>query len=61
MSSAPLDVVGVGNAIVDVLAKCEEAFLARHAVPKGGMILIDEDQAEGIYGEMAQTVEVSGG
>ena len=39
-----LDVIGVGNAIVDVLAKADDAFLATHSIPKGGMILIDEDQ-----------------
>ena len=61
MSAPILDVIGVGNAIVDVLAKCDEAFLARHTVPKGGMILIDEEKAEAIYGEMGDTVEVSGG
>jgi len=61
MSETNLDVVGVGNAIVDVLAKCDEAFLARHSIPKGGMILIDEELAQAIYGEMAETIEVSGG
>jgi len=61
MSSQVLDVIGVGNAIVDVLSKCDDAFLTRHAMPKGGMVLIDEEKAEAIYGEMGDTVEVSGG
>lgn len=56
-----LDVIGVGNAIVDVLAKADDAFLAAHSIPKGGMILIDEDQAKTIYGDMAAGVEISGG
>ncbi|WP_375204706.1 adenosine kinase [Hyphococcus sp.] len=56
-----LDVIGVGNAIVDVLAKADDAFLATHSIPKGGMILIDEDQAKTIYGDMAAGVEISGG
>jgi len=56
-----LDVVGVGNAIVDVLAQADDAFLASHSIPKGGMILIDEDQAKTIYGGMAPGVEVAGG
>lgn len=61
MTGPQLDVIGVGNAIVDVLAKADEAFLSRHAIPKGGMILIDEAQAETIYGVMAPGVEISGG
>jgi sugar/nucleoside kinase (ribokinase family) len=61
MLSPALDVVGVGNAIVDVLAQAEDEFLAAHAIPKGGMILIDEARAKAIYAAMAPGVEVSGG
>jgi len=61
MLSPALDVVGVGNAIVDVLAQAEDAFLATHGIPKGGMILIDETHAKRIYAAMAPGVEVSGG
>lgn len=61
MSAEKLDVIGVGNAIVDVIAKCDDAFLAAHGVPKGGMILIDETQARKIYDAMAPGVEMSGG
>ena len=61
MSQTELDVIGVGNAIVDVLAKAEDAFLKTHDIPKGGMILIDEDQAHTIYDAMAAAVEISGG
>lgn len=61
MSDQSLDVIGFGNAIVDVLAKCEDAFLDQFAIPKGGMILIDEDKAKQIYDQMAPGVEVSGG
>lgn len=61
MRSVNLDVVGVGNAIVDVLAQADDAFLAAHSIPKGGMMLIDEAQAEKIYGHMAPGVEISGG
>lgn len=61
MSGKPLDVIGVGNAIVDVLAKADDAFLTDHAIPKGGMILIDADQASAIYAAMAPGVEISGG
>ncbi len=61
MVSPTLDVVGVGNAIVDVLAEADDAFLASHSIPKGGMMLIDETQAMNIYGAMAPAVEISGG
>jgi len=61
MTAGSLDVIGVGNAIVDVLAKADDAFLAAHGIPKGGMILIDEPQAAEIYDAMAPGVEVSGG
>ncbi len=56
-----LDVIGVGNAIVDVLARADDAFLKTHDIPKGGMILIDEDQARMIYAGMGAAVEISGG
>lgn len=61
MSSASLDVIGVGNAIVDVVSQCDDAFLAAHGIPKGGMILIDENQARAIYAAMAPGIEISGG
>lgn len=61
MTDQKLDVIGFGNAIVDVLAKCDDAFLEQFAIPKGGMILIDEEKAGAIYGAMAPGVEVSGG
>lgn len=61
MPEPTLDVIGVGNAIVDVLANADDAFLKTHDIPKGGMILIDEDQARTIYGAMAASIEISGG
>ncbi len=61
MADQALDVIGFGNAIVDVLAKCDAAFLDQFGIPKGGMILIDEAQAKEIYDRMAPGVEVSGG
>lgn len=61
MTGTALDVIGVGNAIVDVLAQADDAFLARHDIPKGGMLLIDEERARAIYDSMGATVEVSGG
>ena len=61
MPQTQLDVIGVGNAIVDVLAKADDAFLKDHDIPKGGMTLIDEEQAASIYAAMAAAVEISGG
>jgi fructokinase len=56
-----LDLLGIGNAIVDVLARAEDAFLAEHGMPKGGMALIDAARAERLYAAMASGVESSGG
>lgn len=61
MADFRLDVIGVGNAIVDVLADADDAFLETHAIPKGGMQLIDERRAKEIYGGMGPGREVSGG
>lgn len=61
MSQPRYDVAGIGNAIVDVLARTEDDVLAKLDVPKGAMMLIDEPRAEAIYAAMAQTVEMSGG
>jgi sugar/nucleoside kinase (ribokinase family) len=56
-----LDVVGIGNAIVDVLSFTDEALLAFNNLPKGSMTLIDETRAHAIYHQLGQTVECSGG
>jgi len=61
MSDAIYDVLGVGNAIVDIIAQADEAFLARQGMTKGGMALIDETQAHAIYAEMGAAIEASGG
>jgi sugar/nucleoside kinase (ribokinase family) len=54
-------VTGIGNAIVDVIAKTDDAFLSRHDLAKGSMSLIDAEIAARLYGEMGPAVEVSGG
>ncbi|ANM31575.1 carbohydrate kinase [Acidobacteria bacterium Mor1] len=59
--SKPLDVVGIGNAIVDVLAQVDDRFLDQNEMAKGRMTLIDGDQAAAIYEQMPDTVESSGG
>lgn len=61
MTQALFDVLCIGNAIVDVIARVEDSFVARHGLVKGSMNLIDEDRAEALYGDMGQAVEVSGG
>ena len=59
--ATPLDVLGIGNAIVDVLSPTDDAIIARHELPKGTMTLIDADRADALYGQMGPAVEVSGG
>jgi sugar/nucleoside kinase (ribokinase family) len=61
MTAARYDVLGIGNAIVDVLARADEEFLRRHDMRKGAMTLIDEARATGIYAAMGPAVEISGG
>ncbi len=61
MTDLRYDVLGVGNAIVDVLASCDDAFIAEHALEKDAMLLIDEARAESLYGAMPPAVEISGG
>src|SRR6476469_4308212 len=59
--SAAYDVLGIGNAIVDVIARTEDDFLAKHGMNKGAMTLIDEPRAEAIYASMGPAIEISGG
>ena len=61
MTDAALDVVGIGNAIVDVLAHADDDFLRKHGLAKGAMTLVDEQRADEIYSHMGPGVEVSGG
>ncbi|MDE3096514.1 MAG: adenosine kinase [Chloroflexota bacterium] len=56
-----LDVVGIGNAIVDVLAQADDAFLAAHRLEKGAMTLVDAARADALYAAMPPGVEASGG
>jgi len=61
MTTTKIDVLGIGNAIVDVLSRSDDAFLNANGLTKGAMALIDEAQAESLYGRMGQGVEISGG
>ena len=61
MAQAKYDVLGIGNAIFDVLVQTDEGFLNRHGMAKGGMALIDEARATAIYQDMGPATEMSGG
>ena len=53
--------VGIGNALVDVIAHADEAFLAEHELVKGSMTLIDTERAVELYAALGSAVEMSGG
>jgi sugar/nucleoside kinase (ribokinase family) len=59
--AAQYDVAAIGNAIVDVIASADDAFLAEENLAKGSMMLIDEARAHALYGRMSAAVETSGG
>jgi sugar/nucleoside kinase (ribokinase family) len=61
MSGPQFDVLTIGNAIVDVIARVDDAFIAREKLVKGSMNLIDEPRAEELYAHMGPAREVSGG
>jgi sugar/nucleoside kinase (ribokinase family) len=61
MSAPTLDVVGIGNAIVDILAHADDDFLTRLDIAKGSMNLIDAARIDAIYEQMGPAVECSGG
>lgn len=61
MAGTNFDVLCIGNAIVDVIARVDENFVARHGLVKGSMNLIDETRAEQLYADMGQAIEISGG
>lgn len=61
MADTTYDVVGIGNAIVDIITRCNDAFLAEHGAPKGHMRLVDADAAAKLYKAMGPATEISGG
>lgn len=61
MTTAKYDVLGIGNAIFDVLVQTDERFLVDHGMTKGSMALIDEARAASIYRDMGPATEISGG
>ncbi len=61
MTAATYDVLGIGNAIFDIMAQTDDAFLGSHGMAKGSMSLIDEARAKAIYDAMGPATEISGG
>jgi len=61
MTDAKYDVLGIGNALFDVLVRTDEGFLSKHNMTKGSMALIDEARAAAIYRDMGPATEMSGG
>src|SRR5579872_5585204 len=58
---AQFDILGIGNAIVDVVARADDSFLSKHDMRKGSMTLIDADMAAALYAAMPPGQESSGG
>jgi sugar/nucleoside kinase (ribokinase family) len=61
MSHPEIDVIAIGNAIVDVMAPCQDELIERLGMTRGGMTLIDTDQAHELYAAMGPAREISGG
>jgi sugar/nucleoside kinase (ribokinase family) len=61
MPTAAIDVLTIGNAIVDVIARVDDAFIEKHKLTKGMMRLIDEPTAHELYAGMGPAIEISGG
>ena len=61
MADAAFDIVAMGDAIVDVIASCDEAFLDEHRLPKGSMQLLSPEEADALYAAMGSARETSGG
>ena len=61
MADATIDIVAMGDAIVDVIASCDNAFLTKHRLPKGSMQLLTPDEADTLYAAMGVAREMSGG
>ena len=61
MTAARFAVAAIGNAIVDIIGRCDDAFLARHGAAKGSMRLVDTETVQTLYGEMGPAIEISGG
>jgi sugar/nucleoside kinase (ribokinase family) len=61
MADAALDIVAMGDAIVDVIADCDDEFIRTHDLPKGSMQLLNPEEADRLYAAMGVAREMSGG
>ena len=62
VTAPTLDIVAIGNAIVDVIAQADDAFIANEGLPKGAMqLLFSSEEAEALYAKMGAGIEASGG
>ncbi|MFM1813701.1 MAG: hypothetical protein RLZ98_396 [Pseudomonadota bacterium] len=61
MSDTRFDVIGIGNAIVDIIGRCNDDFITAHGAAKGGMQLVDANRVQKLYSEMGPAIEISGG
>lgn len=61
MAAQRFHVVGIGNAIVDIIGRCDDAYLASHGLNKGGMQLCDAETVKQLYAGMGPGIEISGG
>ncbi|MEL6736590.1 MAG: PfkB family carbohydrate kinase, partial [Pseudomonadota bacterium] len=61
MTSPTFDVLTIGNAIVDIIARADDDFLVREDIIKGAMNLVDAPRAEHLYAAMGSAIEASGG
>ena len=61
MTFPKLDVVAIGDAIVDVIATCEDSFIAERGLTKGSMQLLSTEEADELYAAMGPAREISGG
>jgi len=61
VTSSEFDIVAIGDAIVDVIATCDESFLEQHRLAKGSMQLLSAAEADALYSAMGPAREVSGG
>jgi sugar/nucleoside kinase (ribokinase family) len=61
MTDAQFDVLGVGNALVDVIASVDDAFIEAHGFPRGATTMVDLDRAEAVYADFPPSQETSGG
>jgi sugar/nucleoside kinase (ribokinase family) len=61
MSDPDFDVLGIGNALVDVITSVDDDFITGHGFPRGATTMVDLDRADAIYADLPPAQEISGG